>query len=313
MARTNGKRGNGEASIYRRASDGRWVGAIHVGYGPEGRPARKVVYGATRAEVAAKVADLARLVASGLPLPDDRLMTGAYLRKWLESVRPSVRATTFASYTNHIDRLAPAFERIPLSRLSPADVRPFVAATLATGLSPRTVGYRLGVLRQALGQAVRDGILVRNVASLVDMPRAVRAEVRPLDPEQARAFLAAMDGDRLSALYTVAMALGLRQGEALGLRWSDVDLDGATLRVRVALCQLPKPARPNGGRRGTRSWSRRRAARVGRSSCPTSSSPRCATIAGASWRSGSRPGLAGARSGTSFSARRSGRRSTRAT
>lgn len=252
MARTAGRRGNGEASIYKRASDGRWVGSLQTGFGVDGQRLRKVVYGSTRGEVAAKVAELARLVAADLPLPDDKLLTGPYLRSWLEAVRPSVRPATFVSYSGHVDRLAPAFERIPLARLQPATVRAFVATTLETGLSPRTTGYRLAVLRQALGQAVRDGILARNVGSLVEMPRAVRVEVRPLDPEQARTFLAAISDDRLQALYAVALALGLRQGEALGLRWSDVDLDAGTLAVRVALCQLPKAVRPNGGRRGTR-------------------------------------------------------------
>ncbi len=252
MARTTGKRANREASIYERNSDGRWTGAVHLGYGSDGRRRRKVVYGPTQASVLAKIAELKRLVRDDLPIPDDKLLTGTYLRRWLESIRADIRPRTYVSYAGHVERLAAAFERTPVHRLTPADVRTFVAATLRSGLSPRTVGYRLGVLRQALGQGVRDATLVRNVAALVAAPRIVREEVRPLSPEQARTFLAAVAGDRMEGLYTTAIALGLRQGEALGLRWGDVSLDEATLSVRVALSQLPKAVRPEGGRRGTR-------------------------------------------------------------
>lgn len=109
-------------------------------------------------------------------------------------------------------------------------------AKLEAGLSPRTVQYLRAVLRRALCQALKWDLVARNVATLVDPPRSVRYEVSPLTPTQA--FLAAVKGDRLEALYSVALALGLRQGEALGLRWSDVDLDAGTLKVRVALQRI---------------------------------------------------------------------------
>jgi integrase len=75
----------------------------------------------------------------------------------------------------------------------------------------------------------------RNVATLVDRPRSRRVEVQPLTPQQARTLLAAARGERLEALYLVALAVGLRQGEALGRRWEDIDLDAGVLKVRVAL------------------------------------------------------------------------------
>jgi integrase len=91
------------------------------------------------------------------------------------------------------------------------------------------------VLRRALNDALRWGLVARNVATLVTPPRGQRYEVRPLDPVQARRFLDAVRGDRLEALYSVALAVGLRQGEALGLQWDDIDLDSAALHVRHAL------------------------------------------------------------------------------
>ncbi len=91
------------------------------------------------------------------------------------------------------------------------------------------------MLRRALGQALRWGLVQRNAAALTDPPRVCHPEVRPLTPAEARALLGAVRGDRLEALFTVALALGLRQGEALGLRWEDVDLEAGTLRVAGAL------------------------------------------------------------------------------
>lgn len=106
---------------------------------------------------------------------------------------------------------------------------------LAAGLSPRTVQYLHAILRRSLRQALRWGLVTRNVATLVDAPRVRRPEIRPLTPDQARTFLDAVAGDRNEALYTVALAVGLRLGEALGLRWDDVDLDAGETHVRHTL------------------------------------------------------------------------------
>lgn len=106
---------------------------------------------------------------------------------------------------------------------------------LQAGLSPRTVQYLHAILRRSLGLATKWGLVARNVALLVDSPRVKRSEIRPLTPEQARQFLQMAKGDRLGALYSVAIALGLRQGEALGLRWDDVDMQQGWVQVRMAL------------------------------------------------------------------------------
>ncbi len=89
--------------------------------------------------------------------------------------------------------------------------------------------------RQALGQAERWGLVTRNVARLAEPPRVPRRDVRPLTPDQARIFLDAIRGERLEALYIVALGVGLRQGQILGLGWEDVDLEGSVLTVRHAL------------------------------------------------------------------------------
>lgn len=122
-----------------------------------------------------------------------------------------------------------------LGKLEPQVVQAFLNYKLSSGLSPRTVQFLRAILRRALGQALKWGLVTRNVATLVDPPRVIRPEFRCLSPEEAGQFLRAVRGDRLEALYATTLALGLRQGEVLGLRWADVDLDKRTLRVRTAL------------------------------------------------------------------------------
>ncbi len=225
------KRANGEGTISQR-KDGRWWARITL---PDGR--RKAYYGPTRQAVAQQLARALHERQQGLPIAGERQTVGQYLTWWLaERVRPTVRPRTYASYAQLVRlHLGPALGTIPLARLAPQQVQAFLNAKRDAGLSPRTVQYLHAVLRRALGQALKWGLVARNVATLVEPPRVRRAPVQPLTVEEARALLAAVRGDRLEALYAVAVALGLRQGEALGLRWQDIDLDAGTLRVTGAL------------------------------------------------------------------------------
>lgn len=127
---------------------------------------------------------------------------------------------------------------VSLAKLTPLQVQRMLNELEAGGLAPRTVQYVHATLRAALKQALKWGLVASNVATLVDGPRVERKETQPLTPENALALLRAVRTDRLEALYSVAMALGLRRGEALGLRWSDVDLERRTINVRVQLQQV---------------------------------------------------------------------------
>lgn len=163
-----------------------------------------------------------------------------YLEYWLhQAVKPRVRPLTFAGYSVNVRKhLVPTLGKIRLDRLTPQDVQQMMNARLAAGFSPKTVTYMHQVLRTALELARRWEIIDRNVASLVDPPRRVKATIRPLDPAEARAFLQSVRCNRLEALFSVALALGLRQGEALGLRWEDIDLANGVLRVRNQLQRI---------------------------------------------------------------------------
>lgn len=233
------RRGHNEGTICQRP-DGRWTAALNLGYDEAGKRQRKYFYGKTRKEVADKLKAAQREHDAGLPVAVERQTVGQFLDRWLCDVaKPKVAPKTFASYSDIVRlHLKPTLGRHQLSKLTPQHVQALIQAKTDAGLSPRTVSYIRTVLRIALAQAVKWDMVARNVATLVDPPRAHRTEIRPLTPDQARAFLEAVTGDRLEGLYRVALAMGLRQGEALGLRWEDIDLDQRTLRIRVALQRI---------------------------------------------------------------------------
>jgi len=110
----------------------------------------------------------------------------------------------------------------------------------AGGLGARTVAYTRTVLRTALSRAVKWGLIVRNVAALVDPPRYKPKEIQVLSLAEIKIFLKAISGNRLEALYLTALMLGLREGEVLGLRWEDIDFNARTLTVKFAMQRINK-------------------------------------------------------------------------
>ena len=232
------RRGNGEGSIYKRV-DGRWAAVVNLGY-QDGKRKRKTYYGKTRREVQEQLTVGLRNRQQGLGSTPDRLTVAQFLETWLaDTVKATVRPRTSESYGELVRlHLAPGLGRIPLTKLAPQDVQKLINRKLASGLSPRRVQYIHAVLRRALGQAEKWGMVPRNVAKLVDAPRVKAVEVRPFTPEQARSFIEAVRGDRQEALYILAITTGLRQAELLGLAWMDINLDAAQLTVRATLQRI---------------------------------------------------------------------------
>jgi integrase len=232
------RRGPNEGSIYERW-DGRWAGSVHIGY-ENGKRVRKHVMGRSRNEVKDKMAALIRAHEEKRPIPDQRERLGPFLRRWLDEVaRPTLRASTYDSYDDILKaHLIPGLGRHPIAKLSPAEVQSFLNAKFASGLSPRRVQYIHAVLRRALVTAERWGMVTRNVAKLVEPPRVPKHEISPLTPEQAKTLIETSVDDRHRALWITALGTGMRQGELLGLRWEDVDLDAGRLRVRHSLANV---------------------------------------------------------------------------
>jgi integrase len=205
-------------------------------------PKRKTVYGKTRTEVAEK---LTRAMADrdrGLVFEGDHEALKAYLERWLNDVvRGTVKENMLENYAYLARRhIIPELGHVRLKDLKPEQVRRLYRKKLDSGLSNRTVQLIHTTLRKALQQAVSDGILPRNVSQAVKAPRRVKKEMRPLNPDQARTFLEAAKGDRLEGLYVLAITTGLREGELLGLRWIDVDLENGKLRILRQLTRTKK-------------------------------------------------------------------------
>jgi integrase len=229
------KRGNGEGSITRR-KDGLYMARYTVQTATGSK--RKTIYGKEREDVAEKLADALSNRNKGLVFDAGSQTVGEYLERWLEtSAKGSVRESTYESYRKQVRcYVVPAIGRVKLKGLSSMQIQGMYRAMLDRGLSPRTVQYTHAVLHRALRQAVRWGLIPRNVSEDVDRPRLRREEIRPLNRDQARHLLktAGEAGDRFEALYVLALHTGMRPGELLGLKWGDVDLDEGGLRLNRA-------------------------------------------------------------------------------
>jgi integrase len=162
---------------------------------------------------------------------------GEFLTRWLTDVaRTRVRPRTYVGYeaavTHHI---APYLGRVRLSKLTPQHLQTWLATLPTRGVSVGRQRYARVVLRAALNTAIRWRLVTVNVATLIDAPRTASREIKPLTPDQARTLLVAAREHPLEAFVTVALACGLRLGEALGLQWTDVDLHAGTLQVKRAV------------------------------------------------------------------------------
>jgi integrase len=229
-----GKRGNGEGSITRR-KDGLYMARYTVQTAAGAK--RKTLYGKTRNEVSEKLTKAMADRDGGLVFDADNLKVEEYMARWLaDSVRDTVRRSTFTRYEQNARlHIVPALGRTKLKNLTPAHVRGLYREKLDAGLSARSVQYVHATLHKALKQAVADGLIPSNVTEAVKAPRPVKKEIRPLNAEQARTLLDTARGDRLEALYVVAVTAGMREGELLGLKWEDLDLDAGKLAVRRSL------------------------------------------------------------------------------
>lgn len=234
-------RGNGEGSLYRRKSDGKWVGALSY-VDDEGRQRRRIVYANTQNEARAKLRAGAERLAAGAPVKDARVKVGAFVEDWIcKGLAASTRKASTQEGYAIIARthLVPApFGDIPLDRLRPSDVEALLLVKRRVGKSASTVRTIHSVCRAALDIAVRDGLLSRNPAAAVKRPAIERKDAAYLTREQVGVLLSACREDRLYPLFALMVGTGLRRGEALGLHWQDVDLDAGQLRVRWTLSRV---------------------------------------------------------------------------
>ena len=232
--RAHRRRPAGDGSVY-RTDDGRWRGVVDLGF-VDGKRKRKYVSGQTQAEALGKLRQAQRDADAGV-VSDDRMTVGRFLARWSTVNLPGqVSGTTLDDYTHTIRlHLGPALGHKRLAGLTVGDVDKLWAAKRDAGYKPNTVRIMRAVLRRALAQAEREGLVTRNVAALSQPARLGQPNSRALTIEQAHALLNVARGDRFGAAFLLMLSYGLRRGEVLGLAWADLDRRRHTLEVRQAV------------------------------------------------------------------------------
>jgi integrase len=220
-----------------RTSDGTWHASINLGIGLDGKRRRRHVRGRTQGEVRNKLDNLKRARRSGDDLTEPRAPTvGEWAKTWIEIVERSRKPSTTRTYRTHVKYLEP-IRRVRLDNLTPEHIEAVYVGLVNRGVSPVSVQGVHRTLRSCFGEAVRRGKIDRNPATAARPERAEESEVEPLSIGEARAIMAAAAGRRNAVRWTVALGIGLRQGEVLGLQWDDIDFEAGILRVRRALQQ----------------------------------------------------------------------------
>lgn len=237
------KRGQNEGTVHKR-KDGRWAATISLGY-RGGKRVRKTFYGHTKAEVHEQLVVAQRSVQTGIRVQSASPTLAEFLTKWLEDVvKLRTRPSTYRSYEqicrNH---LIPGLGKTNLVKLTPQQIQTFLKdrhergrciSQCARGSAPRGVSaeHIRRVLRAALGQAEKWDLVPRNVCRLAEAPKRSSQSPKFLDHYQALVFLKHIEGTANDALFSLTLSLGLRLGEVLGLRWSDLDFAGRSVTVQ---------------------------------------------------------------------------------
>lgn len=240
------RRSKGDGSIYQRA-DGKWVGSIEIGW-RDGKRRRRTVTADTRRDVALRLRKLAREVEAGA-IGDD-ITVEHWMAHWLDEICPArgLKPSTIYGYRSKTATwITPTIGRILLRKLTPQHVRNLHKRMRDDGKAEATVRQVHAILSRALTVAEREQRVSRNVAALVDAPSIGDKHHEALTVDQAKAVLAAAPTPRELARHVCALILGLRRGEALALRWRDVDLEHGLMRVQESVDWTPG----NGAQLGT--------------------------------------------------------------
>lgn len=264
-------RANGEGSLYQRSSDDMWVGSVTLETGK-----RKFVYGKTQAKARTKLKELQAKIDAGLPITSGKGVTlGRWLtEEWVGKILPrrvkaeKISQNTANSYADNVRlHIVPHVGHYEIGKLAPAHLRGWleVLETKPSGrqkkptkadpdppvalLSGRAQAYAHTVLRIALNDAMREEIVTRNVATLVDPPSGKATAGRALTQEEIDAVFAETVADRYAVVWTTILTLGLRRGEALALLWSGLDLEEGTADVGQSLQRVRDATSGEDGRR----------------------------------------------------------------
>jgi integrase len=223
------RRSKGEGTIYFNDCIDRWVAQITL---PNGQ--RKSKSSKVQKEVRDWLIDQQNKLRQGLYVADDQIKLGDFLDRYMEdvakhSLRPRTYNRNYGIIRNHIK---PHLGNIKLNALRPDQVQTFYTKKLNEGLSKRTVQYIHAVLHKALNQALKWGLVIRNVTDLVEKPRPKRKTFTTWSADEVNQFLEAVSDHRWYPIYALAVYTGMRRGEILGLHRKDINLEKGVLHVK---------------------------------------------------------------------------------
>ncbi len=233
-------------SVFRK--DGAWAFRVDAGFNAASGARRQVLRQgfATKRAAEGALAEMVSDASRGMAVSTSTMKVGTYLDEWFATAKQSLRPTTAHGYQQAITRLRKQLGPYRLQALTPMQVQRCYTDLLESGsttggsLAPATVHKAHEVLRRALGDAERMGLVPRNVAAAVRPPSVVRGEMTTWSSEDVRDFFVAIEGHPLEIGFRLLAATGLRRGEVLGLRWPDVDFDLGRLAIANTLTEVGK-------------------------------------------------------------------------
>jgi integrase len=234
------KRANGEGTVYPRRNKQGKIISYRASYWAQtaNGPTRRYVSGKTKTEAQVALRKATAERDSGIVFEVENITLAEYLDRWLNGPvkTRNLKSITFEQYHRQARvHIVPSLGRVKLRKLSPELVQDLYDSKIAAGMKPSSVRYIHAVLHNALEHAHKRRLIPENVASKTDPPKVRPPEIQPLDAEQTRTLLDAARTEPLGGLYVVAVTAGLRIGELLALRWTDVELEQGVMRVSRTL------------------------------------------------------------------------------
>lgn len=240
MPRAKKKASSGEGSIF-KAKDGKWRASITIGKDPlTGKQKKQWFYGKSEKEVREKKLKALSQIQNGDYIEPSKMTVEQWLHTWLwEYKKIKLQRTTFESYEYIIRiHILPLLGKKQLIKLKADDLQKLYNNKLKSGridgqggLSNRSVKYIHIIMRQALSQAIKNGLLIKNVAEATNPPKLIKKEMRVLSLEEQKKFTAAIGNERLRSLFILAPNCGAREGEILALKWNDIDFQQNKIRI----------------------------------------------------------------------------------
>lgn len=254
-------RGNNEGSI-RKRKDGNWESRATIGKKSDGTPNRVSFYGKSRQEVADKLTDALSKLQSGSFIEPNKETLGKWLDKWMAVYQEGSISPNFYARRQDLIRIhiKPAIGNIQLLKLKPADIKKFyndlekngrkpakmkngkvipLKEDANPGLATGTIRHIHNILNPAMKQAVKEGLIPKNVVADVSPPKIIKTrEAKSLTKEEAKRYLDTLKKDRMYAAFVVELTTGLRRGELIGLQWSDLNQETGALKIRRQIIRL---------------------------------------------------------------------------